>query len=142
MISTEGLQCCLGYYWNDALEKWAGYHILYLRYYFIIFESSSIISTYSKKYNIIKSYFKKYNVACKNGFLCRNCAQPCPEPFYGPGCRFRCFCNTSTEYCHHVIGWTTSSSRGNLDVLQSKQCVSWYIDYCNKCKSCNDLKYT
>ena len=49
MISTEGLQCCLGYYWNDALEKCTGYHILYLRCYFTIFESSSIISTYSKK---------------------------------------------------------------------------------------------
>ena len=49
------------------------------------------------------------------------------------------FCNTSTEYCHHVFGCLTSSSEGNLNVSQSKQCVSWYTDNCYICKSWNNL---
>ena len=83
-----------------------------------------MVRPYSKNYNIIKTYFKRYNVVCEDGFHGMNCSQPCSETFYGPGCRLKCLCNTSTDYCHHVFGCMTSSPRGNLNILQSKQCVS------------------
>lgn len=50
--------------------------------------------------------------ACIGSFG-HNCASPCPDGYYGHGCRLKCNCNIS-ESCKSEIGCTIRYINGKL----------------------------
>lgn len=71
--------------------------------------------------------FNKFS-AC-NGSFGNNCSSPCPDGYYGLGCRLNCIC-TDTQKCDPMIGCIHNGDHNGIQMCV----VNYHVSYVHQSK--------